>query len=135
MIHEARLCHADRKRFLIGIITPYKAQATLIRGRIKELSNAEVFHELIDIRTAKGMQGNEYDLVIIDLVRSQNVGFIKQPDLGAVMTSRAKYGSITVGNTITWAKPGRVDPGCKWLVHYETYHLDRTAVQSFHKGT
>ncbi|KAI0190466.1 AAA domain-containing protein [Xylaria flabelliformis] len=135
MIHEARLCHADGKRFSIGIITPYKAQVTLIRGKIKELSKAEVCHELIDVRTAQGMQGDEHDLVIIDLVRSQNVGFIKQPELGAVMTSRAKYGSITVGNTITWAKSGRADPSCKWLVHHETYHLDRAAIQSFHQGT
>ncbi|KAI0551763.1 AAA domain-containing protein [Xylaria curta] len=135
MAHEARLCDADGKRFSIGIVTPYKAQATLISSKIKELSKAEVCHELIDVRTAQGMQGNEHDLVIIDLVRSENLGFIKQPDLGAVMTSRAKYGSIAVGNTVVWAKSGRRGPSSKWLTNFETYHLDRAAIKSFHEHT
>ncbi|KAI8950907.1 hypothetical protein F4801DRAFT_579023 [Xylaria longipes] len=62
-----------------------------------------------------------------------NIWYSRLDKIRDVMTSRAKYGTIIVGNTIAWAKSGRADPSCKWLTHIENYYLDRAAIQSFLK--
>ncbi|KAI1753105.1 AAA domain-containing protein [Xylaria castorea] len=135
MIFAAGLCHQDGTRFSIGIVTPYRAQVKILEDKISELSSAEINRELVDVRTVAGMQGNERDLMIIDLVRTRQTGFIKQRNQGTVMSTRGKYGNIWVGNTTAWSKGGRTDKSAKWLINCEKYHLDRGALFSFPKDT
>ncbi|KAH8159479.1 hypothetical protein CIB48_g8768 [Xylaria polymorpha] len=126
IIFAAGLCHANGKRFTIGIITPYNAQCKILTDTIGELSTAEVVHDLIDVRTVSGMQGHEPDIVIADHVRTASTGFVKQRTQGSVMTSRDKYANIYVGNTMARSKTSRQGKSCQWLLDLEKYHFNRS---------
>ena len=70
------------------------------------------------VRTATidNFQGEEADVVIISLVRSNcngQVGFLKEPERVNVLLSRARHGMIVVGNTNTFRESRKAAP--VWL--------------------
>lgn len=80
----------------IGIITPYKEQQRLL---VRALANAE------SVGTVDSFQGQERDLIILDLVRAnpdRQVGFTLQPNRLNVALSRAKQKLIIITNLQTF---------------------------------
>jgi len=88
----------------IGIISPYAAQVKLIREK-KE--NDESFRELdIEVNTVDGFQGQEKDMIIISLVRSNEkgeIGFVSDERRLNVAMTRARKKLIIIGDMTTLA--------------------------------
>ena len=77
----------------IGIITPYKAQATLLRKRIRQSEN-------IKIDTVDGFQGKERNVIIFSVTRTAgSYRFLADTRRLNVALSRAKDRIIIVGDT------------------------------------
>jgi CRISPR/Cas system-associated exonuclease Cas4 (RecB family) len=80
----------------IGIITPYKEQQRLL---VKAVGRTE------SVGTVDSFQGQERDLIILDLVRAnpdRQVGFTLQPNRLNVALSRAKHKLIIITNVQTF---------------------------------
>lgn len=77
----------------IGIVSPYKAQLTLLTKAMKQFGN-------IEIGTAEYYQGREKKIIIISTVKSgiNSVGFLKSERRLNVCITRAKSLLILVGN-------------------------------------
>ncbi|CCK71439.1 ATP-dependent 5'-3' DNA helicase HCS1 KNAG_0H00230 [Huiozyma naganishii CBS 8797] len=79
----------------IGIISPYSAQVTLIKGMIREM------YPSIEISTVDGFQGREKEVIILSLVRSNDkfeVGFLQENRRLNVAMTRPKKQLCVVGN-------------------------------------
>jgi regulator of nonsense transcripts 1 len=82
----------------IGIITPYEGQRTNIVNRVTsnlEVSNVDSF------------QGREKDYIIVSMVRSntyQGIGFVGDKRRLNVTLTRARYGTVIIGNPLTLMK-------------------------------
>lgn len=79
----------------ITILTPYAAQATKIKKLLKDAQ--------LDVRVAvlDAYQGEESDIVLLSLVRSNkngDIGFLAEENRIAVLLSRAKRGFYIAGN-------------------------------------
>ena len=82
----------------IAIITPYSAQARLLRGLINESE--------IEIDTVDGFQGREKEAVVISLVRSNaqgELGFLSDTRRMNVALTRARRKLIVFGDSATLA--------------------------------
>ena len=97
-----QLCNAiiDRTKIKIqeiGIITPYRQQAEMIKGVLKA-SNLDA----IVVNTVDGYQGQERDVVILSCVRGPNqrnsVGFLSHPQRMNVALTRAKKTLVVLCN-------------------------------------
>jgi len=88
----------------IGIISPYAAQVKIIREK-KEADDA--FRELnIEVNTVDGFQGQEKDVIIISLVRSNEkaeIGFVADERRLNVAMTRARKKLIIIGDMTTLA--------------------------------
>ena len=86
----------------IGIISPYAEQVRFIRNEIQEeidFSNLD-----IEINTIDGFQGQEKDIIIISLVRSNDtstIGFLKDERRLNVAITRARKKLIIIGDSAT----------------------------------
>lgn len=92
----------ENVRYDIGIITPYKAQAELLRAKLalkKDFAGYE-----IDIGTVDSFQGSDRDIIIYDCVRSgklkrkARIDFIAEEKRLNVSLSRAKLLLLIVGD-------------------------------------
>lgn len=82
----------------IAVITPYAAQARLLRALIENLA--------IEIDTVDGFQGREKEAVVISLVRSNStgeVGFLSDTRRTNVALTRARRKLIVIGDSSTLA--------------------------------
>lgn len=87
-----------------GIISPYKAQVHLIRKLIKADSFFRPYRKLITIHTVDGFQGQERDVIIISLVRANEVGqigFLQDLRRMNVAITRARMKLMILGNAET----------------------------------
>lgn len=78
----------------IGVITGYKAQENFIRKNLKKEKKISG----LEIGTYDRFQGREYDLVLMSLVRTENLGFNSNLRRMNVAISRAKNHLIILGN-------------------------------------
>jgi ATP-dependent RNA/DNA helicase IGHMBP2 len=86
----------DSEKHTIGIITPYRAQLNEI---ISTISNEKVNSNTID-----SFQGQEQDIIIISLVRSNekaDIGFLKDYRRMNVAMTRAKMKLVVIGDSAT----------------------------------
>ena len=87
-----------------GIISPYRAQTRLLRrlvGRSKEL---KPIRKLISINTVDGFQGQERDVIVVSMVRSNSdgqIGFLRDLRRMNVAITRARQKLIIIGNSTT----------------------------------
>jgi ATP-dependent RNA/DNA helicase IGHMBP2 len=94
----------------IGLIAPYGAQVRLIRHLIFEtydFPNLKAFADLITIDTVDGFQGQERDLMMISLTRSNDkgeIGFLSDTRRMNVALTRAKRKLILIGDSSTLAQ-------------------------------
>ena len=122
------LCQQGYDKKSMVVLTPYLGQLLMIQNALSK--SLEVFVDDVDmnearklladvagfnvggksskpdesvrIATVDNFQGEEADIVIISLVRSNkdnNIGFVVQPNRVNVMLSRAKHCQIIIGNS------------------------------------
>ena len=80
----------------IGIITPYNAQATLIRKSLRENDSEGTNKSFCEVSTVDGFQGREKEVIIISMVRSNfkgEVGFLSNERRMNVAVTRARKAS------------------------------------------
>ncbi|WP_215225989.1 AAA domain-containing protein [Echinicola shivajiensis] len=93
--------------YTFGIISPYKAQVKKLAELLEEGEGFDQLRELrdnISIGTIDGFQGQERDIVLISLVRSNEqgeIGFLADTRRMNVALTRAKRKLIVVGDSAT----------------------------------
>ena len=92
------------ERIDVGIISPYKGQIRLLRQLLKKDRYWRPFRSLITVNTVDGFQGQERDVIIISLVRSNaegNIGFLCDLRRMNVAITRARMKLILLGDRST----------------------------------
>lgn len=92
------------ERIDIGLISPYQAQVQYLRRQIKKRSFFTPYRKLITIDTVDGFQGQERDIIVISLVRSNDkgsIGFLNDLRRMNVAITRARMKLIILGNAAT----------------------------------
>lgn len=87
-----------------GIISPYKAQVQQLRRRILKDKDLFELRDNISINTVDGFQGQERDVVIISMVRSNDkgeIGFLGDLRRMNVAITRARMKLIIIGDAAT----------------------------------
>lgn len=98
-----------KQRFLderldIGLISPYRAQVKYLRQLLNRLSFFKPFRNSISVNTVDGFQGQERDIIIISLVRSNedgDIGFLRDLRRMNVAMTRARMKLLIVGDSST----------------------------------
>lgn len=88
----------------IGIISPYRVQTLYIRQRIWGMNEFRRIRHLISVNTVDGFQGQERDIILISLVRSNEygrIGFLSDLRRMNVAMTRARMKLIIFGNEAT----------------------------------
>ena len=90
----------------VGIISPYRAQVQYLRHLIKKEAFFKPFRHLLSVNTVDGFQGQERDIIIVSLVRSNNdgqIGFLRDLRRMNVAMTRARSKLIIIGDHETLA--------------------------------
>ncbi len=90
----------------VGIISPYRAQVQYLRRLLMKREFFKPFRRLISVNTVDGFQGQERDIIVISLVRSNDdgqIGFLRDLRRMNVAITRARMKLIILGdkNTMT----------------------------------
>jgi len=105
------------ERLDVGIISPYRVQTQYIRSLIKKEAELKPLRRSITVNTVDGFQGQERDIIIISLVRSNEqgqIGFLGDLRRMNVAMTRARMKLIILGNAATLAH----SPFYKKLIAY-----------------
>ena len=95
------------ERIDVGIISPYRAQVQLLRRLIKKREFFKPYRHLISVNTVDGFQGQERDVIILSLVRSNDegqIGFLRDLRRMNVAITRARMKLIILGSVSTLTK-------------------------------
>ena len=95
------------ERIDVGIISPYRAQVQYLKRLIKKYEFFKPYRRLISVNTVDGFQGQERDVILISLVRSNDegqIGFLKDLRRMNVAMTRARMKLIILGNKDTMTK-------------------------------
>ncbi|MCM1489584.1 MAG: AAA domain-containing protein [Muribaculum sp.] len=93
-----------QERIDVGVISPYRAQVQYMRRLIKRLSFFRPFRKSISVDTVDGFQGQERDVIVISMVRSNeegNIGFLRDLRRMNVAMTRARMKLIIIGSVET----------------------------------
>lgn len=121
-ILEEYLAKLGRQRILdehidVGIISPYRAQVQYLRQLIRQREGLKPYRRQISVNTVDGFQGQERDIVLISLVRSNDdgqIGFLRDLRRMNVAITRARMKLIILGSADTLCR----HPFYKRLWHY-----------------
>ncbi len=105
------------ERIDTGIISPYKGQVQLLRSMLRRDAFFKPFRHMISINTVDGFQGQERDVILISLVRSNEhgkIGFLHDLRRMNVAITRARMKLVIVGNSRTLCRT----PFYKLLYNY-----------------
>ena len=92
------------ERIDVGIISPYRAQVQYLRRLLMKREYFKPFRRLISVNTVDGFQGQERDIIVISLVRSNDegqIGFLRDLRRMNVAITRARMKLIILGNAPT----------------------------------
>mgnify|MGYP002622342438 CR=1 FL=1 len=92
------------ERLDVGIISPYRAQVQLLRSLLRKQEFFKPFRRLITVNTVDGFQGQERDIIVISLVRSNDegqIGFLRDLRRMNVAITRARMKVIILGDRST----------------------------------
>ena len=95
------------ERLDVGIISPYRAQVQYLRSQLKKKEWFKPFRHLITVNTVDGFQGQERDIVVISLVRSNDegqIGFLRDLRRMNVAITRARMKLIILGDVLTMTR-------------------------------
>jgi superfamily I DNA and/or RNA helicase len=92
------------ERIDVGIISPYRAQVQYLRRLLMKREYFKPFRRLISVNTVDGFQGQERDIIVISLVRSNDegqIGFLRDLRRMNVAITRARMKVIILGDRST----------------------------------
>ena len=95
------------ERIDVGIISPYRAQVQYLRHLIKKTDFFKPFRKIISVNTVDGFQGQERDVILVSLVRSNEegqIGFLRDLRRMNVAITRARMKLIILGDVATLTK-------------------------------
>ena len=95
------------ERLDVGIISPYRVQVQYLRRLLKKKEWARPFRHLISVNTVDGFQGQERDIILISLVRSNDegqIGFLRDLRRMNVAITRARMKLIILGDASTMTR-------------------------------
>ena len=93
-----------QERIDVGIISPYRAQVQLLRQLLRKNESLKPFRRFITVNTVDGFQGQERDIIVISLVRSNDegqIGFLRDLRRMNVAITRARMKVIILGDRHT----------------------------------
>lgn len=88
----------------VGIISPYRAQVQLLRKELRKREFFRPYSHLLTVNTVDGFQGQERDIILISLVRSNDggdIGFLRDLRRMNVAITRARMKLIILGSSET----------------------------------
>ena len=88
----------------VGIISPYRAQVQYLRRLLMKKEYFKPFRRFISINTVDGFQGQERDIIVVSLVRSNEegqIGFLRDLRRMNVAITRARIKLIILGDKDT----------------------------------
>jgi len=92
------------ERIDVGIISPYRAQVQYLRRLLMKREAFKPFRRHISVNTVDGFQGQERDIIVISLVRSNDegqIGFLRDLRRMNVAITRARMKLIILGDKST----------------------------------
>ena len=92
------------ERIDVGIISPYRAQVQYLRHLIKRTDFYKPLRKIIAVNTVDGFQGQERDIIVISMVRSNEegqIGFLRDLRRMNVAITRARMKLIILGDSAT----------------------------------
>lgn len=92
------------ERLDVGIISPYRAQVQLLRQLLRKSEFFKPYRRFISVNTVDGFQGQERDIIVISLVRSNDegqIGFLRDLRRMNVAITRARMKVIILGDRAT----------------------------------
>jgi len=92
------------ERIDVGLISPYRAQVQYLRRLLMKREYFKPFRRQISVNTVDGFQGQERDVIVISLVRSNDegqIGFLRDLRRMNVAITRARMKVIILGNRRT----------------------------------
>ena len=95
------------ERLDVGIISPYRVQVQYLRRQLKKKEWAKPYRHLITVNTVDGFQGQERDIILISLVRSNDegqIGFLRDLRRMNVAITRARMKLIILGDASTMTR-------------------------------
>lgn len=95
------------ERIDVGVISPYRAQVQYLRQLISKRDFFKPFRKLISVNTVDGFQGQERDIIIISMVRDNElgqIGFLRDLRRMNVAITRARMKLIILGDAQTLTK-------------------------------
>ena len=115
------------KGWTIGLIAPYSAQVRRLRHLIfdtYDYPNLRAFSDLITIDTVDGFQGQERDLILLSMTRSNErgeIGFLSDKRRMNVALTRAKRKLIVIGDSSTLAQHDFFDALLRYVEEKGSY--------------
>ena len=94
-------------RIDVGIISPYRAQVQYLKRLIKKRAFFKPFRHLISVNTVDGFQGQERDVILISLVRANDmgqIGFLRDLRRMNVAITRARMKLFILGDATTMTR-------------------------------
>ena len=88
----------------VGVISPYRAQVQYLRRLIRKRVSFKPYRHSISVNTVDGFQGQERDIILISLVRSNDqgqIGFLNDLRRMNVAITRARMKLIILGDKAT----------------------------------
>ncbi len=104
LVERTGMQHIVEEGIDVGVISPYKAQVQRLRQLIRQEKALRPMRQLITVNTVDGFQGQERDVIIISLVRSNDegqIGFLSDLRRMNVAMTRARFQLIILGNAAT----------------------------------
>ncbi len=94
-------------RIDVGIISPYRTQVQYLKRLIKKRAFFKPFRHLISVNTVDGFQGQERDVILISLVRANDmgqIGFLRDLRRVNVAITRARMKLFILGDAPTMTR-------------------------------
>ena len=95
------------ERIDVGIISPYRAQVQYLKQLIRKYEFFKPYRRIISVNTVDGFQGQERDIILISLVRSNDegqIGFLRDLRRMNVAMTRARMKLMILGNKDTMTR-------------------------------
>ncbi len=109
----------------VGIIAPYKAHLEILRKEIVHYPWYAEMADQISINSVDAFQGQERDIVLLDLVRSNDkgvVGFLSDTRRTNVALTRAKHQLVIIGDSATLSTSEFYDEMIRFFQDRNVYH-------------
>jgi superfamily I DNA and/or RNA helicase len=103
-IHRLEATNSMKEVMNIGIISPYKAQVSLLQEALKTGVDLDQISCNLSINTVDSFQGQERDIIYISLVRSNEkgeIGFLSDIRRMNVAMTRARRKLVIIGDSAT----------------------------------